>query len=60
MHYYRGIRLESQQDILDGVERPFRRGQPLSPALLRRVQQGALDSNLVPRAIKDAVRASLP
>ena len=57
--YYRGIRIESQQDILDGVERPFRRGQPLSPALLRRVQQGVLDSALVPRAVKDAVRASL-
>ena len=35
------------------------RRQPFSRALRRRVQQGALDSDLVPRAVKDAVRASL-
>ena len=57
--YYRGIRTENQQDIMGGIARPFRRGEPLSHALLRRVQQGALDSDLVPRAVKDAVRASL-
>ena len=57
--FYEGIRTETQQDIMEGIERPFRRGEPLSPALLRRVRQGALDSDRVARAIKDAVRAAL-
>ena len=35
------------------------RREPLSPALLRRVRQDALDSDRVARAIKDAVRAAL-
>lgn len=46
--------------ITHAAEHPdAERRQPLSPALLRRVQQGALDSDLVPQAAKDAVRASL-
>ena len=46
--------------ITRAVEHPgTERREPFSPALLRRVQQGALDSDLVPRAVKDAVRASL-
>lgn len=55
--FYEGIRAETQQDILRGIERPFRRADPLSPTLLQRIQQGALDSDLVPRAIKNAIRA---
>lgn len=35
------------------------RREPLSPALLRRIQQGALDSPRTPDDVKDAVRASL-
>ena len=35
------------------------RRQPLSPTLLRRVQQGALDWPLAPDDVKDAVRATL-
>lgn len=57
--FYEGIRAENQRHVLEGIERPFRRSEPLSPALLRRVQRGALDSARVPRAVKDAVRASL-
>lgn len=57
--YYRGSHAETQQDILRGIERPFRRGEPLSPQLLRRVQLGALDSPRAPDDVKDAVRASL-
>ena len=57
--YYRGSHAENQMAILRGIERPFRRGEPLSPALLRRVQQGALDSPRTPDDVKDAIRASL-
>lgn len=57
--FYRGSHAENQTDILRGIERPFRRGEPLSPALLRRIQQGALDSSRTPDDVKDAVRASL-
>ena len=57
--FYRGSHAENQMDILQGIERPFRRGEPLSPALLRRVRQGALDSPRTPDDVKDAVRASL-
>ena len=46
--------------IRHAVEHPgTERREPLSPALLRRVRQDALDSDRVARAIKDAVRAAL-
>ena len=57
--YYRGSHAETQREILQGIERPFRRGEPLSPQLLRRVQRGALDSPRAPDDVKDAVRAAL-
>lgn len=57
--FYRGSHAETLQDILQGIERPFRRGEPLSPALLRRIRRGALDSPRTPDDVKDAVRASL-
>lgn len=41
-----------------GIERPFRRGDPLSPELLARIQRGIIDSPDTPRAIKNAIRAS--
>ena len=57
--FYRDIRWTTVQQIMKGIAGEFRREEPLSPALLRRVQQGALDSDLVPRAVQDAIRASL-
>ncbi len=57
--FYRDIRRTTVQQIVKGIAGEFRREEPLSPALLRRVRQGALDSDLVPRAVKDAIRASL-
>ena len=53
-------RLHPLREITRVVERGLaERRQPLSPALLRRVQRGALDSPRTPDDAKDAVRATL-
>ena len=57
--FHEGIRVETQQDIMEGIERPFRRGDPLSPELLARIQLGIIDSPDTPPAIKNAIRAAL-
>ena len=57
--FYQDIRTTTVQQIQRGIAGEFRREASLSPELLRRIQQGALDSDHVIEAVKGAVRRSM-
>ena len=57
--FYQDIRITTVNQIVNGIAGEFREEAPLSPELLRRLQQGALDSDHVAEAIKDTVRLSM-
>lgn len=57
--FYQDIRITTVNQIVNGIAGDFRREEPLSPELLRRIQQGALDSDHVAEAVKGAVRRSM-
>lgn len=57
--FYQDIRTTTVQQIQRGIAGEFRREASLSPELLHRIQQGALDSDHVIEAVKDAVRRSM-
>lgn len=57
--FYQDIRTTTMQRIERGIAGEFRREASLSPELLYRIQQGALDSDHVIEGVKDAVRRSM-
>ena len=57
--FYQDIRTTTVNQIANGIAGEFREEAPLSSELLRRIQQGALDSDHVIEGVKAAVRHSM-
>jgi hypothetical protein len=58
--YERGkILSKADQDIVDGMPAQCPRKTPVSAALLRRIQDGAIQSDLTPQRIQKRIRAVL-
>ena len=59
--FFQGAMLTSNQSLQVGVaEGVYDPQAPLSPALLDRVREGALESNMAAEPIKTAIRRGLP